>query len=72
MNISAVKRDENGSAVQYKLDNGKVIDREQAVSMAEAGKLSGYNVATAKDGTKSIRSNRDNDPSNNIDNLPTF
>lgn len=72
MNIVAVKKDSHGTIHQYKLEDGTVVGHAQAVEMAEAGQLDGYNVSTARNGVKSIRSNPDRDPSNNLDNLPSF
>lgn len=72
MKVMAVKRDSNGTITNYKLDDGKVIGHAEAVSMVEGGQLQGYNVSTAKDGTKSIRSNPDGDVGNNLDSLPAF
>ncbi len=72
MKVQAVRKNENGTITDYKLEDGSVIGHSEAVRLVESGQLAGYNVATAKDGTKSIRSNRDGDPSNNLDNLPAF
>lgn len=72
MEIVAVRKDESGTILQYQLDNGQVIDHQGAVNMVEAGELEGYNVSTARNGLKSIRSNPDGDPSNNLDSLPAF
>lgn len=72
MKISAVKKDSNGTITEYKLDNGNVINHEEAVKMATNNELEGYNVATARNGLKSIRSNPDGDESNNLDQLPNF
>lgn len=33
--IVAIRRDETGSISEYKLDNGKVLTREQAVEAAD-------------------------------------
>lgn len=72
MKIVAVQKDEHGTIKQYKLDDGKIIGIEQAVHMAENKELENCNAFTTRDGTKAIRSNNDGDPSNNLDNLPTF
>lgn len=72
MEVVAVRKDSKGIITSYKLDNGRVIQPNQAVTMVENGQLGGYNIATAKDGTKSIRSNPDGDSTNNLDNLPVF
>lgn len=72
MEIVAVKKDSYGTIMEYQLENGQVIDHDEAVQLVEAGQLEGYNIATAKNGLKSIRSNRDGDTSNNLDSLPAF
>lgn len=72
MDIVAVRKDTNGTITDYKLSNGKVISVSEAVNMASSGQLSGYNVATATDGSKSIRSNPDSVKKNNLDSKPTF
>lgn len=71
MQVEAVKKDEHGTIQEYKLDNGETIDKEEAIQMVESGELEGYNIATAKDGTKSIRSNRSEEITN-LDDLPSF
>lgn len=72
MKVVAVRKDSNGTIQEYQLDDGSVVDHEEAVDLVENGFLEGYNIATAKDGTLSIRSNPDGDPSNNLDSLPAF
>ena len=72
MAIVAVRKDENGDNIEFKLDTGDVIDMESAIAMCEAGELPGYNVGTSKTGTKFIRGNADGDEGNNLDALPTF
>ena len=70
--IVAVRKDENGVINEYKLDNGSIIGVEQAVQMTKDGQIGDCNVGKTKDGKEVIRSNRDNDSSNNLDNLPIF
>ncbi|NLL29611.1 MAG: DUF3892 domain-containing protein [Clostridiales bacterium] len=72
MKVVAVKKDGNGTITEYKLDNGNIINQEQAIQMAEAKELEGCNVGTARNGKRYIRSNADGDESNNLDQLPTF
>jgi len=72
MKITEVKKDSNGTISEYKLEDGAILTHEKAVKMAENNKLKGYNVATARNGVKSIRSNPDGDISNNLDELPEF
>lgn len=72
MNIVAVKRNEDGDNVEFKLDNGTVVSSEEAIQMCEKGELPDYNVGTSKSGSKFLRGNADGDKSNNLDNMPTF
>ncbi len=72
MKITAVKKDENGTIQQYKLDNGTTVDVNQAIQMVKNNEIENCNVFTTKSGSEAIRSNNDGDPSNNLDNLPTF
>ena len=72
MDIIAVKKNEDGDNVSFKLSNNKVVSMEEAISLCESGKLSGYNVGTSKAGTKFIRGNADGNKTNNLDNMPTF
>lgn len=69
--IVAVRRDETGSISEYKLDDGKVISREEAVSMANKGQLEGVSSFTTRDGDMSIRSDR-GQYNYALDDLPTF
>lgn len=72
MKIVAVKKDEKGTIHMYKLDNGQVITQQDAVQMVQNKEIDNCNISTARNGTHSIRSNNDGDPSNNLDNLPSF
>ena len=72
MKIIAVQKDENGTIQQYKLVNGSIIDVNQAIQMVNNKEIENCNVFTTKNGSQAIRSNNDGDPSNNLDNLPTF
>lgn len=71
MKVKAVKKDEHGTIQEYKLTNGDVIDKEEAIQMVKNGELEGYNISTARDGSNSIRSNRSEDIKN-LDELPSF
>lgn len=72
MKITAVKKDEKGTIQQYKLDNGTTVDINKAIQMVKNNEIENCNVFTTRNGSESIRSNNDGDPSNNLDNLPTF
>lgn len=64
----------HGNIQQVKLNTGEVIDVEQAIQMAEQNLIGGVNTgATRGDHPhKTLRSNPDGDPNNNLDNLPEF
>lgn len=72
MKIIAVQKDEHGTIQQYKLDNGTVVGVDQAIQMVSNEEIENCNVFKTKSGSQAIRSNNDGDPSNNLDNLPTF
>ena len=72
MKITAVRKDENGTIQQYQLDNGTTVDVNQAIQMVKNKEIENCNVFTTRNGSEAIRSNNDGDPSNNLDNLPTF
>ena len=72
MKIVAVKKDENGTIEQYKLDNNQVVNVNEAIDMVKQNQIENCNVFTTRNVSEAIRSNRDEDKSNNIDNLPTF
>lgn len=72
MKIVAVQKDENGVIQQYKLDNNKIVDAQQAIEMVKNKQIENCNVFTTRNGGEAIRSDRDGDASNNLDNLPTF
>lgn len=72
MKIKAVRKDENGTIQQYQLDNGTTVDVNQAIQMVKNKEIENCNVFTTRNGSEAIRSNNDGDPSNNLDNLPTF
>lgn len=72
MKVVAVQKDSHGVIQFYKLDDGSVVGETQAIQMVKDNQIEGCNVFTTRSGTEAIRSNRDNDPSNNLDNLPSF
>ena len=74
MKIVAVKKgqkDEHEINIAFKLDNGEILDLEQAYNYAKEGKIEGV-VAADREGTKYLRGVNDGDDSNNLDSLPTF
>ncbi len=67
--VGTVKGDK-GEITAYKLDNGELLMKEQAVAIAKRGEINGVTVATSKSGEEFLRSLPDEDKSNNLDNLP--
>ncbi|MBM7870799.1 hypothetical protein JOC70_002293 [Clostridium pascui] len=71
-NIVAVGKDSDNEIVSYKLDNGEILSRDQAISMAKEGGLKGVSVAKSRKGEEYLRSLPDDDESNNLKNLPNI
>ncbi|MBE6066813.1 MAG: DUF3892 domain-containing protein [Clostridium lundense] len=70
--IVAVGKDNDNEIVSYKLDNGEILSRDQAISMAKEGGLKGVSVAKSRKGEEYLRSLPDDDESNNLKNLPSI
>ncbi|OQM45873.1 DUF3892 domain-containing protein [Anoxybacillus sp. PDR2] len=70
--VVAVRKNGDGDIVELKLSSGRIVDYKQAQVMAQNGEIEGVNTFRGKDGDWHLRSNADGDPSNNLDNLPTF
>ncbi|MDX5474352.1 MAG: DUF3892 domain-containing protein [Bacillaceae bacterium] len=68
----AVQKNGDGDIVQFKTSSGRVLTYEQALADVNNGEVLGANVFKGKDGEMYIRGNADGDPTNNLDNLPTF
>lgn len=68
---------ENGTISQYKLDNGKVVNKEKCINMVKKGKIEDCNIGTNKKMEEFIRTNRNSEDENvkqitNLNDLPTF
>lgn len=72
--ITAVRRvfPNSGAITDVQFDDGTTATIEQAIAMAEADVIAGVNTGVNVEGEKTLRSNRDDDPTNNLSNLPTF
>ena len=72
--IVAVHKNQVGIITDYKLSDGRILDKEQAVMVAETEGIEGVNVGRTRgvDHTKMLRANPTNDVSKALDNLPTF
>ncbi|KRQ85806.1 hypothetical protein ABG79_02410 [Caloramator mitchellensis] len=72
LRITAVKHDDKGEIVAYKLSDGKIVSKEEGVRLASEGQIEGVRVGTSKKGEKYLRSLPDGNDDNNLDNLPEF
>lgn len=70
--IIAVRKNGDGDLEGFKTSSGRVLDYQQALQEANAGAIAGVNVFKGKDGEMHLRGDADGDPSNNLDNLPSF
>nr|WP_243120195.1 DUF3892 domain-containing protein [Caloramator sp. E03] len=68
--VIGVKHDDKGEIVAYKLDNGKIISKEEGIIYAENGQIANVRVGVSKKGEKYLRSLPDGNEENNLDNLP--
>lgn len=60
----------DGYIAGYELSNGKVVSVDEAVEMANNGKISGVVVAKMPSGGECLRSTPDKTSGNNISSLP--
>lgn len=70
--IVAVKKGSDGDLEAFKLDNGKEVDLNTAISMAKNDEIEDVLVGKDKLGRDTIRSKKDDTPDNNLSNLPIF
>lgn len=74
VSIVAVHKNDYGIITDFKLSDGRVVSKQQAVEIAKTEGIEGVNVGKTrgKDHTEILRANPTNDPSKALDNLPTF
>lgn len=70
--VVAVRKNSDGDIVELKLSTGSVVDYKTAQQMVQNKEIKNLNVFRGRDDELHLRSNADGDPSNNLDNLPTF
>ncbi|AWP28686.1 DUF3892 domain-containing protein [Paenibacillus sp. Cedars] len=70
--VVGVRKNGDGDIIELKLDNGTVVDYKTAQHMVKNKEIKNLNVFRGRDGDEHLRSNADGDPSNNLDNMPTF
>ncbi len=68
----AVQRNGDGDLTAFQTSSGRVLAYEQALQEVQAGAIAGVNAFKGRDGETYIRGDADGDPSNNLDQLPTF
>lgn len=69
--IVAVRHGENNTIDSYKVDDGRVLTKLEAVDAANRGELQGVATFTTRDGDMAIRSNRGQD-GYSLEDLPEF
>ncbi|MFA6216413.1 MAG: DUF3892 domain-containing protein [Candidatus Omnitrophota bacterium] len=71
MALRIVGRRENdtGANTHYKLSDGRIVTREEAVKLCKLGYLPGYNIIMVN-GVEYLRDNPDTKVSDNIDSQP--
>nr|WP_028545012.1 DUF3892 domain-containing protein [Paenibacillus taiwanensis] len=68
----AVQRNGDGDLTSFQTSSGRVLNYTEAVQAVHNGEIAGVNTFKGKNGGTYIRGDADGDPSNNLDNLPTF
>lgn len=68
--IQKVRKNEDGDITAVMLDDGNVYDIDEAVQMAKSGQIEGVIVGRAKNGREYLRSVPNDNPGDNLDNLP--
>lgn len=68
----AVQKNGDGDITAFRTSGGRTLNYEQALEEVKAGAIQGVNAFKGRDRETYIRGDADGDPSNNLDNLPTF
>lgn len=56
--VVAVRKDDQGRITDYKLEDGTVLNHDEAVKAVDSGKIQGCSTFTNRAGDTSIRSDR--------------
>ena len=56
--VIAKRTGETGAIEEYKLDDCRILTRDQIVDEANKGKIEGVSASTTRDGDMSVRSDR--------------
>lgn len=72
--IVAVRKNGDGDIQEVQFNDGSTASVEQAIQMAEEDGIANVNTGATRgeNSHKTLRSDPDGDPSNNLDNLPEF
>ena len=70
--IQGVVKDSSGEITAYKLENGEVLMKEEAVALAKQGAIRGVSISVSKYGEEFLKSLPDGDKRNNLDNMPVI
>jgi 6,7-dimethyl-8-ribityllumazine synthase len=70
--VVAVRRNSEGSIVEFKLASGEVVDYITAQGMVANGEIKHLQLFKGRDHEQHIRSVPDDIIENNLDQLPTF
>jgi len=68
--ITALQKD-GGHVVGYQLNDGQIVDKNTAVTMARQGEIAGVGIAH-RDGSEYLKSIPDGTESNNLSHLPSI
>ena len=68
--ITALKKD-GGRVTGYQLSDGRVLDKDEAVSLARQGGIAGVGISN-RNGSEYLKSLPDNTENNNLSNLPSI
>jgi len=69
LTIVGLKKD-SGRVTGYKLSNGQVLDKDEAVNLARRGGIMGVGISS-RDGNEYLKSLPDDTDDNNLSHLPT-
>lgn len=74
MKIVAVHK-EDGKITKYKLDNGKLVNKDEAINLVQNGSIEQCHIGNSKNNEPFVVTDRDKEGENkitNLDDLPTF
>lgn len=70
--IIKVKKNHDGDITDIMLENGNVYSIDEAIMMAKDNLIEGVNVGKSRNGREYLRSNPNDDESDNLDSKPIF